>query len=458
MSVGGGRSGRASIVALAAAMSLAALFPLTAQTAESSGNAALTLTVAQAIERTMANQPLIQQAEAAVEAARARVGEAESAYYPNVNAAATYTRVEPDQSFTFPGLGTFSLAPVDNWDIHLGLNQIIYQFGRREAQVRLARTGVTAARIGVEQTRTALAFQAAQVYFTALFLREQGKALNAELENLQEHLKVTQIKEQTGSATELEVLGTQVRLAALESQRTDVEGQFQKQMIALRQLTGLESGQDITLGSGFASGEPPGDVQSLLASALHRRPDVRQAVEAENAAELSRQLALTAAYPTISARGTLGYKTGEMPDINQLSFNWNAGVQVSVPLFQGFLVTRSVDEAEKKLLAAKESTSAAKRTVTTQVLQAFQDVQSARQQVAISAAALDQARQMVEVAKVQYDIGVITNLEYLDSQTGRETANISHLSAMYREVLSEYALRQAVGETLGETAGPSAAR
>jgi outer membrane protein TolC len=77
-------------------------------------------------------------------------------------------------------------------------------------------------------------------------------------------------------------------------------------------------------------------------------------------------------------------------------------------------------------------------------------VRTAGQQVAISAAALDQASQMVEVAKLQYDIGVISNFEYLDAQTALETANVSNLSARYKEVLSEYALQQAAGEALPE--------
>jgi len=34
-------------------------------------------------------------------------------------------------------------------------------------------------------------------------------------------------------------------------------------------------------------------------------------------------------------------------------------------------------------------------------------------------------------------------------QTALETASFSHLAAMYKEVLSEYALRQASGDTLG---------
>ena len=144
----------------------------------------------------------------------------------------------------------------------------------------------------------------------------------------------------------------------------------------------------------------------------------------------------------------MGYKNGALPDINTPVFNWVAGVQVNVPIFQGFLQVRAQEEAKKKLDGAHENTSAVRLNATTQVLQAAQDVRAARQQVEISAGALDQARQMVEVAKVQYDIGVISNLEYLDAQTALESTNISNLAALYKEVLSEYALRQASGETL----------
>jgi outer membrane protein TolC len=416
------------------------------------------------VSRAKANQPLIQQALAAVEAARARVGQAQSQYYPTVSGTASYNRLS-DESFSIasvlpPSLVSqagqyqalltepFSLVPLNNWDFNLGLNQVITQFGKRDVQVKLAESGLASARIGVDQVTTMISYQAAQVFYTALFLQEQGKALDTQYENLQQHLQVIQVREETGSATRLEDLSTQVRMAALQSQRTDIESQFQKQKIALRQLTGLAPSTEIALSGTFGPGPAPAEDESLVESALLKRTDVRQAVEAESAAELNQRLVSKAPWPTVSAHASVGYQTGILPDINTPTFNWVAGVQVSVPIFQGFLLARSQDEARKKLDGARQNTSAVRLNVTTQVLQAAQDVRAARQQVEISAGALEQARQMVEVAKVQYDIGIISNLEYLDAQTGLEMANVSNLAAMYKEVLSEYALLQAAGETL----------
>ena len=437
----------------AAALLLVAAAVGGAQSAGPSPDAAgtVTLTVDQAVARTLANQPAIQQAVASAEAARSRVGEAQSAYWPSVVATGSYTRIAPDQSvaITIPTLGSFSLVvPVDNWDAHVGVNQVITQFGRRDAQVQLAQSGLAAARIGVDQVKSALSYQAAQVFYTALFLQEQGEALDAQYSNLQQHLQVIQVREQTGSATELEVLSTQVRMASLQSQRADAESQFRKQKIALCQLTGLDPSTGLALSGSFEAGPPPADASTLVSGALQKRPDVRQAIEAERAADLNQRFTLDSLYPTLSARGTVGYKNGLEPDTTKMEFNWTAGLSLNVPLFQGFLGTNGLDEANRKLDAARQNTSAVKRSAATQVLQAAQDVEGARQQVAISAGALEQATRMVDVAKVQYDIGVITNLEYLDAQTSLETANLTNLTARYREVLAEYALKQATGESL----------
>jgi outer membrane protein len=453
--------------AAASPQSAAAPTASASATATASPRRAVALDVDQAIARALANQPVVLQAEAAVEAARARVGQAQSAYYPSVSASTSYTRVEPDQSLDFAAvlppsfqalLGgaslAFSLFPVDNWDFHVGLNQVIFQFGKRGVQVQLAQSGVSSALIGVEQIRMSLAYQAATGFYTVLYLRHQLAALQEQGENLQEHLQATRIKAETGAATRYDELSTEVRVDALQSQLIEARNQLRKQEIGLAQVLGLEEGEDLVLDGDFPPTEAvPDDPQSLVSEALSRRHEVRQAMEAEGAAELAVRLARAGAWPTVSAHGSLGYKNGLLPDIGSLTFNWLAGVQVSVPIFQGFLVTRQGDEAEKKLLAARDDTAAVRRNVTTQVLQAVQDLQASHEQVQSAQTQLDQTREMREVVKLQYDLGMLTNLEYLDAQAALERAQLGSLQAKYREVLSRYALGQATGAVIGAGEG-----
>ncbi len=416
------------------------------------------LTIEQAVALATTNQPLIRQAEAAVEAARARVGQAQSVFYPNLQASASYNRIEPLQAFTFdlatllhdPLLPSLSLAlmPEDNWDLHVGLSQLIFQFGKQGAQIKLAESGMNAARIGLEQIKQSLAFQAVQGFYAVLFAQEQLKILDEQLENLDLHLKIVQEKMDTGSATKLEVLATQFRIASLQSERLDAQSRHEQQAIALKQLLGLEPEAELELQGSLTPGQTAAEPRSLIASAVENRPEVRQALEAENTARLARRLAVSGYLPTLSAHAALSYKNGLLPNVDALTFNWVAGVQMNVPIFDGLLTARQVQEADQNLLAAKGNTTAVQRTIVTQVLQALEELSARRQQVETSLEQLQQAQQMLEIAKTQYEIGVTTNLEYLDAQASLETARLTNLTAAYREVLSEYALRQAAGESI----------
>ena len=421
--------------------------------AQSSGTRPLIVGIDDAVAKAVSNQPLILQAEANVAAARAKEAQAKSAYLPNVSAAASYLRLEPQEGAVF-GPAKFIMTPEDIWDFHFQAGVLVYDFGKRELQVKLAESGVEAASVGIDQIKTSIAFQTAQAFETALFLRSEVKALDEQLGTLQQHLQDTQKREETGSSTHYDVLTTQVRLASVKSQRIDAAGQYAKQRIALKQLMGLGPDEDFDLQGDFALVQPSGDAKAAQAAAMSQRSDIAQALTAEKQAQLGLDLAKLGHLPSISAQAQAGYKDGVLTfdnaDINKLMLNWNLGVMVSVPIFDGLLTERRGEEAGAKLAAARSGTEALKRSIAAQVLQALQDVESSHQQTDNSLAQLAQAQEALNMAKIQYEIGVGTNLEYLDSQTSLELAKLNNLGATYRELLSQLQLKQALGARLWE--------
>ena len=409
---------------------------------------ATVLTLDSAIAQAVANRTSIGQAGDEVLAAQAAVGVAQSGYYPKVNATGNYMRVEPNQSFTFPGLGTFSLSQEDNWDFHVGLSQIVYDFGKRDLQVKLAESEVGSGRISLDQVKEDLAFKAAQTFYSALFLQEELASLDGQLADLNGHLSVIQKKEETGSATKYDVLSTQVQVATLQGQRIQAASQYRKAQIALAQLVGLDPSSEVVVNGSLASNQDSGDVSAFIAQALADRPDLRQASVAEDAAQLNLDLAKTGGLPTLVAQAEAGYKNGLLPDESSLTFNWAAGLTVNVPLFNGLLAARQIDEARAGLDAAKEKGAALKSGAITQVLQALQDLSASHQAEETSRAQLDQAQQALDAAKIQYELGVITNDEYLSSQTALAQAKLANLLARYNEVASDYSLKEALAQRI----------
>ncbi len=192
----------------------------------------------------------------------------------------------------------------------------------------------------------------------------------------------------------------------------------------------------------------PDDSAKLVSQALEDRAEIKQAAEAESSAELARRLAGVGGLPTLSAHAAFGFKNGLLPDTNSLTANWSAGVQLNVPIFSGMLNARKIDEAVAKLDAAKQSSAATRRDIVTQVREAIEDVSASRKQAEASLVQLNHAQEMLNVAKVQFDIGVITNVEYLDAQTTLAQAKLDQLRDVYHEMMSQYALKQALGQQI----------
>jgi len=84
----------------------------------------------------------------------------------------------------------------------------------------------------------------------------------------------------------------------------------------------------------------------------------------------------------------------------------------------------------------------------TQIRAAISDIRASRLQTENSLSQLAEAEEALEIARTQYSFGVFTNLQFLDSQASLELAKLENLRAMYHEVLSELAFKQAMGEDL----------
>ena len=448
------------LAALSAAASLAAAQGAAPGAANAPAAAETVLGLDEAIAKAVSNQPLIVQAEASVAAARAKEAQAKSAYLPNLSATAAYLHLWPQEGEVMdfePYLPIDIQAPLTPYnilDFHLSAGLLVYDFGKRELQVKLAASGVEAASIGIDQIKASIAFQAAQVFDSALFLRSEIKVLDEQLGTLQQHLEDAEKREETGSSTKYDVLTTQVRLASVKSQRIDAAGQYAKQRIALKQLMGLKSEENFDLKGDFALAPVAWDAEKAKAAAISQRSDVAQSLAAEKQARLGLGLAKLGHMPSISAQAQAGYKNGVLTfgnaDVDKLMLNWDMGVTVNVPIFDGRLTERRSAEADAKLAAARSGTEALERSVAAQVLQALQDVESSHEQTENSLAQLAQAQEALNMAKVQYEIGAGTNLEYLDSQTSLELAKLNNLGATYRELLSQLQLKQALGTRLWE--------
>jgi len=427
---------------------LAALIFLAPAWAGANGQGTDSLTVGEAVRRAVENHPLVDQASQTIRAARARIAESRSAYYPFIEAELSYTRLGPVPELTFPGLGAFKLYPENNFDEHLSLRQTVYDFGKTDAAVSMSRSGVRLARDNLAFVKTTLAFQTIQSFYAVLFLRESIVVQDQQIDALVQHLSATQKKQQSGTATDFDVLTTQVRIAAAQNRKIDLRNNLERQEASFRRFIGLPPGEEVRLRGAFDTALISLNDDSLMAAAGERRIELKQSADAERAAVLQERFASKRDNPAISVNLAYGAKNGFQPDIDEQLGNWVLGIEARVPIFDGFLTSSSRREARAALRAAEARTRDVERLVVAEVQQAISDARSAAEKIGTSELQVEQARQALDMAIVRYESGVITNLDVIDAEAALAEARLSYLQSLYLYEVSRYALERAVGGNL----------
>jgi outer membrane protein len=403
------------------------------------------LTVEQVVQLVLASHPAVQQATAGVAAAEARVTESRSAYYPALAAGGSAMRTAPVPSLSVPNIGTFSLTPRVTYATGLQVHQTVLDFGRRSAAVALAQARGASAAGTVTLVQSDLAFRAIDAFYAVLFLRQSLDVQNEEIDALQQHLTVSRARASSGAVTDFDVLTTEVRVATAQSQRIDIANQLEQGEIDLRELLGLPAGQGLPLQGSFALTPVRLAEDSLARLALTQRPEMQLARDAEASAAVARRLAGLGQRPSLGVDVQAGFRNGFEPNLDRIEGNWNAGVSVQVPLFDGGRTRGQADEAEANVTAAQEHTRDVTRRVMTDVQQALANLRASRDKLATSELQVEQADTALSLAETRYRAGVITNLEVLDAQTALAQARLLRLRTQYAFVRSRYELERAVG-------------
>ncbi len=409
------------------------------------------LTVRQAVKFTLTNQPLINQALQQVNAVNARIKEQNSSYYPQVEGNLSYTWIGPVISLAFPGLGNFDFNTPNNYDMHVGAGYLLYDFGKRDASMNLLRSYKLSSEEKVNLIKNNLSYQTVQAFYAILFTEKSIKVKNEQINTLNQHIVIAKKRVESGSATDFDVITTEVRVAAAQNEKIDLENALNKEKIYLKSLLGWPSGKKLILSGNFNEDTTLIKTGALIEEAFNKRPEMKLARDAENSAKLSKQVSALSDRPTISLNASYGLKNGFFPDLAVLRGNWVAAISANIPIFNGYRTDAKVEEAEANLKSSSDKILELQRTIKAQVEQAAADLKSSRLKIKTTEVEVKHAKDAVSRAEVRYRDGVITNLDLIDAETSLSEAELLRLRVSYQNVINTYALKEAIGVVLQST-------
>lgn len=380
-------------------------------------------------------------------AANGRLAQSRTGFFPQITGTASYTRIDPVVKLPFGG-ETLQLAPNNNYDAHITAQYLLLDFGKSSATVKLAESQVQTARDNVNVTRRDLAFNAAQVYYNILFMRESIKVQDAQIASLQAHRNEMQKRVEGGVSTKFDVTTTDVRITQAQNTKIDLQNQLRNQQVQLARLLHKPGQADIPVKGQLAFQPQPVDVSAELTKAFANRPEIKMAHDAETSATLQQRLIERSNMPSLGVGAQVGAKNGYLPDLNQIKPNTVGVVQLSVPIYDGNKNKNQRVEALANARSAVARTQDTQEQIRADVRQAANNMEfsqarydNAQQQVAQATDALTKAR-----ARYRYDVG--TNLDVLDAETQLAQARLARAQAMYNYTLGQYQLKRATGEQI----------
>src|SRR5690606_37052477 len=157
---------------------------------------------------------------------------------------------------------------------------------------------------------------------------------------------------------------------------------------------------------------------------------------------------------SINSRGQFLPAAGQDP---YHRFNWNAGVVLSIPIFQGLLVKKQKEEIEAQLDTLGGGQEAVRQAVVLEVQQALARVHAADAAERASRKGVRAATEALETLQERYAGGLASLVELTDAQDTYLSARLRAVRAAYDRYLTRAALSLAMGTPIGKPERPRGA-
>ncbi len=413
------------------------------------------LTLDEAVRLAFDNNPDVHAAAERIGQAKASLGEATSAFFPQVSARLSYTRTDnPSQAFgMILSQRSFSLNqnfnnPGPTQDVRPEIIGVLPLFrGGRDYQRRLAaELGVDAARFERDAVRNTLADAVVAGYYALLATPEQVQATAASIDAVASALKQSRARFDEGSALKSDVLSLEVRLAAAREEHVRAQNAVELTRAGLRVLLGLGATAPLQVAPTTKAEAPnlPATFEEALARALRQRPELQASARLVQIREHEVKAERAAYLPRIDAMGTYGQDATDL-GLSSSKDNWTFGAVAELDLFSGFRTAERVRAAERKLAEAREDERKTRLGVERDVKAALLNLDEARQRAQVAEAAVAAAEEALRLVQEQYRAGAVIITRYLDAEVARTDARSRAIAARYDARRAEGGLQQAIG-------------
>lgn len=327
----------------------------------------------------------------------------------------------------------------------LTVSQFLLDFGRHQGYVEQRRFEAAAADADEQMVDLDLVFEVSQSYFNLLATKQMVRVYDKAVEQRRVHLHEAEVKTKAALRPELDVFVTraeleraQLNLVQAQNATADAKVQLDNSMGLSEQSPSYEAA-DVFVPGGIKEG-----MNSLVAEGLRIRPDLLALEESARAMGAQIKEYRSDYFPEADAMGGYNAMGTGLPAAN----NFNVGLVLTWPIFNGFLTTHEVEEARLNQQTIEHAIGDLRQRIILQVKTAFLNWQCAVQEIQRAKGALEASQVELELAEKRYEAGLSSIVELEDAQRHYTYDDAEYANALYNLSLTKAAVQHATGQLL----------
>jgi len=424
------------------------------------------LTVERCVDIGLKMHPSIYAARGNVDVFYARKGQAASAYYPQVNASAGYSRFQPSTNTSMttsssvpipgagdpardagPGRGASVSAPGPSthsfWEYTTDVNaaMTLFDFWRTRTQVSIAKLDIDAAQSDLMNTEEQVIFNVRQAYYTLLNAKRNLEVAGDTVTQFREHLEQAKAFYEVGTKPKFDVTNAEVDLGNARLAKIKAENSLKVARVTLNNTLGVPDAPEYDIEDNLSFVKYDIGLQEAINRAYENRPELKSIAYQKKAAEESVWVAKTGYFPVLTGNAAYTWTGHHFDD----GYGWSAGLLVSVAVFDGFLTKSRVSEARANVSILTANEEQLKQSVLLDVQSAYQALIDLEAGIPIAELTVRQAQENVDIANGRYAAGVGNPIEVTDANTGLSNARVVLNQALANYKIARASLEKAMG-------------
>jgi len=365
------------------------------------------------------------------------VREARSALLPT--AFLSMTGVEADSGSRIAAGGLTNPTMYSRAGAGATVSQLVTDFGRTPNLLSSSEFQAKAEDQNAAATTADITLAVDQAFYNALETRELVKVAEQTVNAWQTLVNQIQALTNVKLKSDLDLSFSQVDLGRAKLLLLESRNNYQTALAALSAILGYPDEQNLNLVQTDEPLTPPtSDVHTLIAEAIQQRPEVGSLEFQVESAQKNAAAEHDLKRPTVSALGVVGI----VPVRDPIIPNWygGVGVNVNIPVFNGFLFNARAKAADLQTDSVRQSLNDLKNNLARDVRTSWQNTNQAYERLSVTRQLEEQATLALNLAQQRYNLGLSSIVEFSQAELGKTQADIADTDARYQYRLTQIVL------------------